>query len=768
MLRILFASVVLLAAAAPALRAEAVVSSRAVCAGVVVDGTGAVIRNAIVIYRAGSDRREERTDAEGRFTFAPAATGATVTATADGFEAVTLDAIGETRIVLAPLGVTERVDVSANLPGRRTSSATRTDTPLRDVPQAVSQVSRDLIVDQGMQGMTDVVRYMPGVGMAQGEGNRDTPILRGNSTTGDFFVDGIRDDVQYLRDLYNVERVEALKGPSAMIFGRGGAGGVINRVLREADWEGRRELTLQAGAYGNRRATADLDAALDTRMAGRVTAMLEQSDSWRNGVEVDRYGVNPTVAFALGTATTLRAGYERFHDERTADRGVPSFNGRPLETDPGQFFGDPARNQVAATVDALSGTLDHDFGGGVTVRSRLRWASYDKFYQNLVPGAVNAARTSVAFTAYNNATQRDNLFSQTDLVATRQTGPFAHVVMAGVELGRQVTDNRRLTGFFNGTAATINVPLTATTTFGAVDWRPSATDGDNHGVARVGALYAQDQVSLGEHWQAVLGLRFDHFTVAFHDNRTNADLSTTDDKMSPRLGLVWKPRTEVSVYASWSRAFVPRAGDQLSSLNATTQALEPEEFRNREVGVKWDVTPRLSASVAGYQLDRSNVAVSDPTTPGRSFLVDGQQVRGIEVEVTGRVLPGWSLTGGYAFQDGTITSSLSATALEGATVAQLPRHSFSLWNRVDVHERVGLGLGVQYRSDMFTSTDNTVVLPGYTRVDAAAFVKLTERLSAQVNMENVGGATYWMNANGNNNILPGSPRAARVLLTSRF
>src|SRR5688572_29599208 len=195
-------------------------------------------------------------------------------------------------------------------------------TPLRAIPQAISVVSSALIADLRMSSMADVTRYMPGVGFAQGEGNRDTPIMRGNSSTSDFFVDGVRDDVQYFRDVYNVDRVEALKGPNAMIFGRGGVGGVINRVTRQADWGPSREASLQFGSWDNKRFTADIGRGLNQTVALRATALYENSDSYRNGVGLERYGVNPTMAFRVGPKTTLRASYEYFHDERIADRGI--------------------------------------------------------------------------------------------------------------------------------------------------------------------------------------------------------------------------------------------------------------------------------------------------------------------------------------------------------------------------------------------------------------------------------------------------------------
>ena len=279
---------------------------------------------------------------------------------------------------------------------RRTPrTATKTDTPLRDVPQSITVVTQDMIQDQAMQNLADVVRYVPGVGMAQGEGNRDTPVFRGNSSTADMFVDGMRDDAQYFRDLYNIERVEALKGPNAMIFGRGGAGGVLNRVTKQSPTGTPcANSTLQFGSWNKRRIAADCrPAASTTTSAFRVTGMFEDSESYRDGYEARALGHQPDLrAGASARTRRVTLGYEHFEDDRVADRGIPSsttsFNGRrlPVETDPSTFFGDPERSPTWADVDAFSALVEHDFGNGVTLRNRTRVADYDKFYQNVYPG----------------------------------------------------------------------------------------------------------------------------------------------------------------------------------------------------------------------------------------------------------------------------------------------------------------------------------------------------------------------------------------------
>lgn len=670
--------------------------------------------------------------------------------------------------------VIESVEVRGSLPYRAatTVTATRTLTPLHDVPQAVTVITRAMLADQRMQNMADVMRYVPGAGMAQGEGNRDTPILRGTSTTADFFVDGVRDDVQYFRDLYNVDSVEALKGPNAMIFGRGGAGGVINRTTRQADWSTAREITLQGGSFDNRRATFDVGQPMAARWSARLTGVYENSGSYRRGVDLERYGINPTLAFMVTGSTTARVGYERFHDDRTADRGIPSFGTRPAPGDASAFFGDPGLSTTFVTVDAFTAGLDHAFRGGVLVRNRTRLAAYDKFYQNVyASGGVGSDGSTVPIAAYNNGTTRQNFFNQTDVNFSATTGRVRHTLLIGAEAGRQATDNLRHTGYFSGISPTVtsySARLSDPIVSVPITFRQSANDADNHGVATVGAAYAQDQVDWSPQVQTIVGLRYDRFDMDFRNNRTAQNLSSLDHLVSPRAGVVYKPVAALALYTSYSLAYVPRAGEQLSSLSLTNQALEPERFVNYEVGAKWETRPDLSVTAAIYKLERTNVAIPDPVDPTRSLLIAGQRTQGFELGVTGSITPAWTTVAAYAYQDGRITRTISATATAGAVLAQVPAHTFSLWNKYNLSRRWGVGAGIIHNADMFTSTDNTVVLPAFTRVDAALFMTVTRQLRAQLNMENLLDERYYPFSNGNNNITPGSPRALRLSLTTNF
>jgi catecholate siderophore receptor len=617
--------------------------------------------------------------------------------------------------------------------------------------------------------MADVVRYVPGISLHQGENNRDQLVFRGNSTSADFFVDGVRDDVQYYRDLYNLERVEALKGPNAMIFGRGGAGGVINRVTKEAGFSSFREIDLQGGSYGDRRITADVDQPLSSEVALRLNGVFEKSGSFRDAVDLERYGVAPTLTFAPGENTKVTVGYEYFRDFRTADRGISSYRGRPVDVDPSTYYGDPEQSHVRATVGLASALVEQRIGS-VTVRNRTLFGDYDRGYQNFVPGAVTPDASRVALTAYNNATKRRNVFNQTDATYSFDTGSVRHALLVGTEIGQQLTDNFRNTGYFGNSTTSILVPYADPRTTVPVTWRQSATDADNHLKATVLAGYAQDQIDLSPRVKLLAGVRYDRFELDYRNNRgtSSADrLDRTDDLLSPRGGVVYKPAEDVSLYASYGVTYLPSSGDQFSSLTSVTEQVKPERFRNYEVGAKWDAARGLSLTAAVYRLDRTNTRSTDPNDPTRIVQTGSQRTNGIELGVTGEITRAWGIAGGYAYQDAFVVSA-TTSARAGAVVAQVPRHTLSLWNTYQLAPSIGAGIGIVSRSAMFAAIDDAVTLPGFVRIDAAAYFSITRDVRVQVNVENLLDRRYTADADSNTNISPGSPRAIRLGLSARL
>ena len=645
------------------------------------------------------------------------------------------------------------------------SSATKTNTDNKNVPQALTIVSSAQIADQQLRSVGDLLLFVPGASYNSGEGNRDTLVLRGNSSTADFFVDGVRDDVQYFRDFYNVDRVEVLKGPNAMIFGRGGGGGVLNRVLRKPSFNVARGATVAGDGWGARRFTADLDQPLSNAIALRLNGLYENSDSFRRHVELKRYGINPTAALLAGPATRIDLSYEYFHDRRTADRGVPAEGDEPLRGHTRTFFGDPDKSFAKADVNLATLAVEHRFAEGLTLKNRTMFGDYDKFYQNVFPASFSAATGLVTLSGYNNRNDRSNLFSQTDLVWENRLAGIDQTLLFGFELGRERSRNRRMTASFIGSNT---VPVTDPTVDADVIFAPVASDADNRVRATVAAVYVQDQIRPAKWLEIVAGLRFDSFKLDVDDLRASGgEFSRRDHLWSPRLGLVLKPTDDLSFYASYSRSYLPQSGDQFSGLTSITEALKPERFDNYEVGAKLQLPGGLLATAALYRLDRTNTRATDPLNPANTVLTGAQRSRGLELGLERSITSRWLVSAGYTLQKAEITKT-TAAAPKGREVPLVPRHSFSLWNRYDFNKTIGAGLGVIARSKSYASISNAVKLPGYARVDAALYYQLPHGIEAQVNVENLLGAHYFPTANSDNNISPGAPRTVKATVGYRF
>ena len=649
---------------------------------------------------------------------------------------------------------------------RDTRTATKTDTPLQDVPQAVSVVTAQQIADQGLKSITDVLRTVPGATVASGEGHRDQIILRGQNTTADFFVDGIRDDVQYYRGLYNLDRVEVLKGPNAMIFGRGGGGGIVNRVTKKANGKTFAAGALSLDTHGAWSAEADLGAPIAAGLSGRLNAAYETFDSFRDHVDGHRIGLNPTLGWDVGDTTRIDLSYEYSHDRRITDRGIPSKNGRPLEGAQDQFFGDPDVNRLRFDAHVGDLAVEHRISDRLRWTGKVRVGTYDKFYRNALAATAVTPADTVQIEAYQSLTKRDAVFVQNDLVLNVDTGPVRHTLLAGVDYSNQDTFADRQQGFFDaaGTQLRLTVPLSATDNLPAIFFRDSpvrrATAADTD--ARSVGLYVQDQTRIGDHVEILAGLRRDWFRLHYADRLSPADLTRKDALWSPRVGLVLKPVETLSIYGSWSKSFLPQSGDQFSSLTATTASLAPEKFTNREIGLKWAARPGLDVTLAAYILDRTNTRATDPATQ-LTVLTGAQRSKGIEASVAGKLTSRLSVAASAALQKAEIRRT-TAAASAGRDVPSVPRFTSSLWGRYDVTSRIGLGLGLYHQSKSFASISNAVTVPGYTRLDAAAFIGLTDQVALQLNVENLLDKDYVGLSHTDNNLTPGAPRTARATL----
>lgn len=641
-------------------------------------------------------------------------------------------------------------------------TATKTDTPLLNVPQSINVITRDQLDDQALHSLGDVLHYVPGTTVGQGEGNRDQVTLRGQNTTADFFLDGVRDDTQYFRGLYNLERVEVLKGPYALIFGRGGGGGIINRVQKTPSVGGAfASGRVSANSFGAWDVSADVNAPISDQAAFRINAIYENLDNHRDGYAGERYAVNPYVAMELDAGWRAGLSYEYVNDDRVVDRGIPSLDGAPLPGHRDQFFGVPGVNRTTLEANIVKLRVDGALADAVTVSTTVLYGDYDKVYTNVYASGPATSQTgTVPLGVYSSPTTRQNLLLQSNLLWDVAAGGVTHKLLFGLEYGDQDSANQRRNGVLSSPALDLANPVFPTVQFTTLS-RDTVSN-----VESVSA-YVQDQIHLGEQVQIVAGLRYDRFDITGVDLQPDPDrpFARVDDKVSPRLGLIYKPRAEVSIYASYSQSFLPRSGDQFLTLSTTQENLDPEGFTNHEIGAKWDIRPNLNVTAALFRLDRTNATTPDPQNPTVTINVGETRTEGLELAVTGKVLPNWQISGGYAWLDARLQGN------DSVRLAQTPRQQFSLWNRYDVSRRLGFGLGVIHQAGQYASiltTATTTRLPAFTRVDAAVFYRVSDDVELQLNIENLLDATYFPDAHNNNNISTGAPLNARLSLSTHF
>jgi catecholate siderophore receptor len=692
-----------------------------------------------------------------------------------------------------------------------TSVATKTNTPLVNIPQSMSVITRDFIRDQSYQNLTDVTRYVPGVAVHQGEGNRDELVIRGVDSSANFFVNGFRDDVQYFRDTYNTQSIEVLKGPAAITFGRGAGGGVLNRTLKEADGTRIYEATAQTGSWGDRRVTLDAGQAINENVAARLNVFYEGADAFRDFNHLERYGINPTVTLTPDDSTRVKLSYEYFHDERTADRGNPSqalvggasrFNPTTPFAPNGNFatfFGSPALNQATATVQTGMAIIEHDFDNGLTVRNGTIAADYKKFYQNVYPGngplsgAVDPADTMFNLAAYQHTTNRDNVFNQTDFVYKTWVAGLHHTLGFGTEIGRQTGVDIRNTGDFPSAASPIGLSNTlvmnpfAPTYFGPVTFvhhytatnigdGVTAADSNSRYGLDVQSAYLRDTVDIGRVLQVIGAARYDRFDMSALDMNTSIARARLDNLVSPATAVIVKPRDELSVYGAYSISYLPSSGDQFSALTDGSLILQPQKFENKEAGLKWNIYPKLLFSTAIYQLDRTNQPIPVPNAPtGSGLAIPGGAtvVRGFEASLNGYITDTWQSQIGYAYTDARIAKDLTASGVvppivAGNRVQLVPYNQIAWWNKFRFTEIWSAGFGVIYFGDSFATNDDTVRLPGFVRFDIGVYADIDQNWKAQLTVENLLNTNYWASADGDNNISPGQGRTVRLKAIYKF
>lgn len=659
------------------------------------------------------------------------------------------------------------------------SSATKADTPLLDLPQTVNVVPRDLFVLQGARSIEDALLNVAGVSPSVGDGQRDQVYIRGFSAQYDQYLDGVRDEAMYFRDLSNIDRVEVLEGPSAVLYGHGSAGGIVDRISRLPTATSVGSVDVIYGSWDQRRSELDSGGPLGSpTLTYRFDAADEDSGGFRDQYFLQRYHVSPSVAWQATPNTTVLVQLDYLNDLRLDDLGIPALVGPPGSGFPGvapdvpigSYYGSPDsfdKDYVRAVVYTSTMTLDHHFSPGLELHEVFRGEHYTLDRNNMLPTGVylpsGGPYAGDLDSVWVRRSQRhilrfeNDLFNQLELSWKNRAASIDHNILLGLEIGRQSADSNSKQ--FNAPAVALIDPVLTDVAAGTAPASVTATAAR----ADTAGLYLQDQITFSQQWKALAGIRADYYEVSQQNKVAPFNqLKSLNRTISPRVGIVYEPDRHLSVYGTVSQSSSPAAGDGISTA-AATAALAPLRATNFEVGAKESLLgDALSATVAVFQLTRDiteTSAVTNLTTTAGQ-----QRSRGIDFVLAGRITARWSVSASYELLDPVIVNGGldgGGIELDGKMPSLVPRNSASFYTTFDLGHGFGIGGGTVSMGGRFTSNDDSVTLPAFTVVNAVAYYRHAN-WEARINLNNVLNHRYLITAGEGTDytgqtVMPGAP-----------
>jgi len=750
--------------------------------GTVVDPQGMPVAGAqIHLLQQGVEVTSSVTNEEGHFAIHSYAGQYRLLATAPGMAAresevdLNRTATSELKISLALAQANSSVEVVASAYRvEEQTSATKVPMRLLDIPQTVTTITQEMLRDRAVDSMQDALAYTPGVSQILGEGRRDQVSIRGMSSNNDMYVDGIKDDAGYYRDLSSTERIEVVEGPAAVLYGRGTSGGLVNRITKKPRLEGRlAELGYSLAGYGSQRGEGDIDTlALRPNLGLRSTGAWETGGSYRHFYQMDRYAFAPSLRWKPTPNQDLLFQFDRLRDERRPDRGIPSLNGKPAPVGVGTYYGygesggTVKADYIHSGVAMFTGDWKGKFGAW-NLHDIYRQTGYETAFQGTLPTGVSNGK--VTRYEYDGSALQRNRLNQFEGWRRFEWLGTKHLIVAGVEYGHQSVTSKR----FTGTAAAVDLynPAQVAPVLGT---SPAQND---RFTGQVWAGYVQDEISFGKHWKTLLGLRMDDYRQSDWQLLKPANsIARRDTQPSPRIGLLYQPSENNTYYASWSHTFDP-SGEGLSLTAAATNnsaLLDPEKTDNYELGSKHQLlNGRLNATTALYRLNRTDIKVPDYTAdPTGATYVNGGQLRtdGFESSLAGQFTRHWKMSGGWSWMDSYYVKNptkSSGVVLTGHRAIMIPVNSGSLWQMYEVKPGFGIGLGAIAMNSRYASTTNLVKVPGYVRLDATAYYR-THRWDLNLHVENLANTHYYVSAQADQQIMPGSPVFVRAGVKFRY
>jgi iron complex outermembrane recepter protein len=652
------------------------------------------------------------------------------------------------------------------------TTATRTDTPLRDIPQSIQVVSQQVIEDQKAVTLGDVLRNVSGVVPNADRGNAGEGVsIRGFGgafgSNDAFRRNGLKDSIgpSVRQDPANIERVEVLKGPASVLFGQGSPGGSINVITKQPLREPFYQLEATIGSFDFYRGTLDFSGLLNDEktLLYRLNAAAQTSGGFVDFYDTQRYFIAPTLAWLISDKTKLTFELEYQKLQELGDFGLPAFgtiiNNPEGKIPRNRYAGDPKYSQYNLNFLRVGYNFEHNFSQNWEIRNAFQAA-----FRNVADAPVAA----VAFQADNRTLDRflytneddftvNNYSLDTYITGKFKTGSIQHELVAGFDLHRDKTRTNQAEfslAPFDIFSPKYGLPLGLPTgfVFNSLDTRQAL------------GFYLQDQISLADNFKLLMGGRFDIVNQKNEDFVTSTTAFQQNEAFSPRIGILYQPSKPISLYASYSRSF-----EQVIGRNLNNTIFQPQRGTQYEVGIKADLTNQLSATLALYDLTLSNVLTTDPINSLFSIQTGKQRSRGLELSVTGEILPGWNIFAGYAYTDAKIVEDNNFAV--GNRLANSPENSFSLWTTYQIStgnlRGLGFGLGLFYIGERQGNLGNTFTVPNYLRTDASIYYK-QDRFNASINIKNLFDIEYFASAINEFRVYPGEPLTVQGTISWQF
>jgi catecholate siderophore receptor len=635
---------------------------------------------------------------------------------------------------------------------------------LKDTPQSIMVVPQRIIREEAVFNLRDALRNVTGISLAAGEGGGaqgDNLTLRGFTARNDIFTDGVRDFGQYTRDVFDLESVEVLKGPSSVLFGRGSTGGVINQVTKMPNLRPNYTFTGTEGTGPFSRATIDINQPVADTAAFRLNGMFTDAGVVdRDETHLRRWGAAPSFTIGLGTPTQFNASYYYFGDNNLPDYGFPYVFGKPADVNRSNFYGLIDRDFEKDQIHIGTFKLEHAIGDDIRLRNTLRYASYAR---HSIVSNLNTVGTPAPGTPLENirvnpagAARKEHdsaLINLSDGIFKFETWGFKHTLVAGIELGRETSDVTRR-NFQNVPTTPLLNPdprpnLSAMTS--AINFRGD-TDAFSFGV------FAVDELTLLEWLKIMGGLRYDLFDADFRNPFLGQKFSRIDTQVSPRAALIVQPTKQQTYYFSYGTSFNPSAENLSLAVNNADTA--PETTDSYEVGAKLDfLDGAFGITTALFQINKNNARTTDPAL-GVMVLEGKQRVRGFELQLVGRPLRNWNILAGYTYLDSRVVEALEVVngiPVKGKRIQNVPENTFSLGTTWDITPQWQVGGGTFYVSERFANNTNTNSAPGYVRADVTAAWRPVKPFEFRMNIQNIADSVFFEQVHPSH-VIPGAGR----------